>query len=262
MSKSEERTDDATTENSNVKSTEFTQLEAESSQQQQQLSDADLEAVATECGAVLSCVTLLRNALHMQPDMVSGGSSPISEEDSSSATSSSSKPSGRQNQILWNFFSANLDATVINMIANPCLSQWCMQVMQLIALIYKDQHVSDLQQMLAVWLATEISDSSEDNESNTSPQDQNGSCSSPILTSNETDDSENGNGNGGNGGNGSKNNSGGGEENVSCIEADESSSSSSETPVGPKFKKQRKTKVGNSIRLHTRPGGTMTSSSY
>ncbi len=84
--------------------------------------------------------------------------------------------------------------------------------MQLIALIYKDQHVNNLRHLLAVWLETELSESSEDNESNTSPQvleiisifvgklvnsyfffqDPNGSCSSPVLTSNETDDSSDG----------------------------------------------------------------------
>lgn len=62
--------------------------------------------------------------------------------------------------------------------------------MQLIALIYKDQHVHTLQSLLALWLDTELSDSSESNESNTSPQDQNGSCSSPVTSgSGETDSS-------------------------------------------------------------------------
>ena len=62
--------------------------------------------------------------------------------------------------------------------------------MQLIALIYKDQHVHTLQSLLALWLDTELSDSSESNESNTSPQDQNGSCSSPVTSgSAETDSS-------------------------------------------------------------------------
>ena len=62
--------------------------------------------------------------------------------------------------------------------------------MQLIALVYKDQHVHKLERLLNDWLETSLSESSEDNESNTSPQDQNGSCSSPALTSAEpTDDS-------------------------------------------------------------------------
>ena len=114
---------------------------------------------------------------------------------------------------------------------------------QMIALIYKDQHRHNLQRLLALWMETELSESSEDNESNTSPQvrnapslvriqglssvdlqypknktspqgpswpsvltwtsvlqyswffhpqDQNGSCSSPVLTSAENDDSSDG----------------------------------------------------------------------
>ena len=51
--------------------------------------------------------------------------------------------------------------------------------MQLVALIYKDQHVYNLQRLLGFWLETELSESSEDNESNTSPQYPPGSCSSP-----------------------------------------------------------------------------------
>ena len=44
--------------------------------------------------------------------------------------------------------------------------------MQLIALVYKDQHVNKLERLLNDWLETSLSESSEDNESNTSPQDQ------------------------------------------------------------------------------------------
>jgi timeless protein len=44
--------------------------------------------------------------------------------------------------------------------------------MQLIALVYKDQHVHKLERLLNDWLETSLSESSEDNESNTSPQDQ------------------------------------------------------------------------------------------
>ena len=41
--------------------------------------------------------------------------------------------------------------------------------MQLIALFYKDQHVENMQKLLATWLDMTSSDSSEDDESNTSP---------------------------------------------------------------------------------------------
>ena len=78
-----------------------------------------------------------------------------------------------------------------------CLLFRSTSLMQLIALVYKDQHVHKLERLLNDWLETSLSESSEDNESNTSPQDQIGSCSSPALTSAEpTDDSSDGTGNG------------------------------------------------------------------
>jgi hypothetical protein len=52
-------------------------------------------------------------------------------------------------------------------------------LMQLIALIYKDQHVNKLERLLSDWLETSLSESSEDNESNTSPQVNSFDSSSP-----------------------------------------------------------------------------------
>ena len=43
-----------------------------------------------------------------------------------------------------------------------------MTIVQLVALFYKDQHVENIQKLLGSWLDT-TSDSSEDDESNTSP---------------------------------------------------------------------------------------------
>lgn len=42
-------------------------------------------------------------------------------------------------------------------------------MVQLIALMYKDQHVGTLQNLLHIWFEASLSESSEDNESNTSP---------------------------------------------------------------------------------------------
>lgn len=68
-------------------------------------------------------------------------------------------------------------------------------MVQLIALMYKDQHVGTLQKLLNLWLETSLSESSEDNESNTSPPDQGSGDSSPIITSDPTSDSsDNGSG--------------------------------------------------------------------
>lgn len=68
-------------------------------------------------------------------------------------------------------------------------------MVQLIALMYKDQHVGTLQKLLNIWFDTSLSDSSDDNESNTSPPNQNSGDSSPTLTSDPTSDSsDNGSG--------------------------------------------------------------------
>lgn len=63
-------------------------------------------------------------------------------------------------------------------------------MVQLIALMYKDQHVGTLQKLLSQWFEASLSESSEDNESNTSPQLNQGSDdSSPAITSDPTSDS-------------------------------------------------------------------------
>jgi len=160
-----------------------------------------------QCEKVNSGVTMLRNVLHIGDEAgASGGSSPRSSTTSTASkadeTANGETPAGtmtsRQNQILWNLFAANLDELLLKMIGcRAGLSVWCTAIMQLVALVYKDQHVHVLQRMLADWLETEISETSEDNESNTSPvqdQDQNGSCaSSPaLMTSTDGDSSTDG----------------------------------------------------------------------
>lgn len=59
--------------------------------------------------------------------------------------------------------------------------------------MYKDQHLGTLQKLLNLWLEASLSDSSEDNESNTSPPEGSGD-SSPIITSSDptSDSSDNG----------------------------------------------------------------------
>lgn len=64
-----------------------------------------------------------------------------------------------------------------------------MTLVQLIALLYKDQHVGTLQKLLNLWLESSYSDSSDDNESNTSPPDQGSEDFSPLITSDPTSDS-------------------------------------------------------------------------
>ncbi|KAI8427776.1 hypothetical protein MSG28_002193 [Choristoneura fumiferana] len=66
---------------------------------------------------------------------------------------------------------------------------WGVSLVQLIALLYKDQHATTLHKLLNVWVETGLSDSSEDNESNTTPPNRRSEDSSPMLTSDPTSDS-------------------------------------------------------------------------
>ena len=107
----------------------------------------------------------------------------------------------RQHQILWNLFAHNLDSVIMGLIESQHLKDWITPLVQLIALVYKDQHVSTLERLLNLWLESSLSESSEDNESNTTPQnhlqEDNGCYSSSLLTStepNSTDDASDGNG--------------------------------------------------------------------
>ena len=109
----------------------------------------------------------------------------------------------RQHQILWNLFAHNLDSVIMGLIESEHLKNWITPLVQLIALVYKDQHVSTLERLLNLWLESSLSESSEDNESNTTPQnhlqEDNGCYSSSLLTStepNSTDDASDGNGSG------------------------------------------------------------------
>ena len=79
------------------------------------------------------------------------------------------QPANRQNSILWSLFCNDLDVIVINLIASRHVRQWSSVIMQIVALVYKDQHVQTLERLLSQWLETSLSESSEDNESNTSP---------------------------------------------------------------------------------------------
>lgn len=50
-------------------------------------------------------------------------------------------------------------------------SFWGVTLVQLVAILYKDQHAVILQKLLNNWLEVSLTGSSEDNESNTSPPD-------------------------------------------------------------------------------------------
>jgi len=114
-----------------------------------------------EVTLVNNCLLLIRNILHI-PD---------------GQNKNPKQKCSNQNQIMWNLFAQNLDKILLDLIKNKMNNIWCTSVVQLIALVYKDQHVITLQKLLQNFLESSLSESSEDNESNTSPQYQNGSCS-------------------------------------------------------------------------------------
>jgi len=123
-----------------------------------------------ECEGVSDGLLLLRNILHI-----------------------AHKDAGLQNQILWNLFAHSMDKILLHLMTCSQKNKWGIALVQLIALIYKDQHVSNLQKLLNEWLENSMSESSEDNESNTSPPDpaasRGDSSSEPTLTSDPTSDS-------------------------------------------------------------------------
>ncbi|CAG7727040.1 unnamed protein product [Allacma fusca] len=90
------------------------------------------------------------------------------------------------NRIVWNLFAQNLDKILLYLMNCEQRHCWGVSMVQLISLIYKDQHVSTLQKLLSQWLENSLTESSEDNESNTSPQ---GLHTSTMVTSDPTSDS-------------------------------------------------------------------------
>ncbi|KAI5704962.1 hypothetical protein M8J75_010490 [Diaphorina citri] len=113
----------------------------------------ETHVTARICDCINNCLVLLRNILHI-PE-VRGG-----------VTTS------HHNQILWNLFTHGFDKVLTQLISQHHRHKlWSISVVQLIALMYKDQHVNTLQKLLNLWFETSPSeeDSSEDNESNTSP---------------------------------------------------------------------------------------------
>nr|UQF78881.1 timeless [Gampsocleis gratiosa] len=128
-----------------------------------------------ECESINNCLLLLRNVLHVPEPRIS---------------SSANMYSSMQNQILWNLFAQNIDKVLVNLMTSAQKASWGVSMVQLIALMYKDQHVGVLQKLLNLWFEASLSESSEDNESNTSPPEQgSGGDSSPMLTSDPTSDS-------------------------------------------------------------------------
>lgn len=114
-----------------------------------------------QCDCVNNCLLLLRNILHIPEFTIFC-------------------QNNMQNQIIWNLFTQSIDKWLIYLMSCTQKAYWGATMVQLIALMYKDQNVSILHKLLNVWF--EGSESSDDNESNTCPP-------SPMVTSDPTSDS-------------------------------------------------------------------------
>lgn len=143
--------------------------------------ETDHKLSIAQCESINNCLLLFRNILHIPEGM--------HENHQQSYTS-------MQNQIIWNLFICSIDKLLIHLMSCTQRSYFGVTIVQLIALMYKDQHVGTLQKLLNHWFeAASHTESSEDNESNTSPPEQCSGDSSPMLTSDPTSDSsDNGSG--------------------------------------------------------------------
>lgn len=141
------------------------------------------------CSSINNCLLLLRNILHAPEGISVGGQELLPPPPTTSHGAT------LQNQIIWNLFTQSIDKLLIYLMSCPQRSFWAVTMAQLVALMYKDQHISTLQKLLNLWFESTLSESSEDNESNTSPPKQCSGDSSPMLTSDPTSDSsDNGSG--------------------------------------------------------------------
>ncbi|XP_047515532.1 protein timeless isoform X1 [Pieris napi] len=129
-----------------------------------------------QCTNISNALLFLRNILHIP-------------EDNIMSSSYSGPPHMLQNQIIWNLFSQSIDKSLIKLMNIQESINWGVTMVQLIALLYKDQQVTTLHKLLNIWLETSLSESSEDNESNTTPPNRSSNNSSPMLTSDATSDS-------------------------------------------------------------------------
>ncbi|XP_062705699.1 protein timeless isoform X5 [Aedes albopictus] len=150
--------------------------------------EKDSKLSIDNCDSINNCLLLLRNILHIPEGNSTNGPGPHLHQNSNHNTSF-------QNQIIWNLFTQSIDKLLIHLMSCPQRAYWAVTMAQLIALMYKDQHISTLQKLLNLWFESTLSESSEDNESNTSPPQQCSGDSSPMLTSDPTSDSsDNGSG--------------------------------------------------------------------
>ncbi|XP_022123071.2 protein timeless [Pieris rapae] len=129
-----------------------------------------LKLTVEQCTNISNTLLFLRNILHIPEDIII-------------SSSYNGPPHVLQNQIIWNLFSQSIDKTLMRLMNIQDSINWGVTMVQLIALLYKNQNVTTIHKLLNMWLGTSLSESSEDNESNTSPPNRGSGDSSPMLTS-------------------------------------------------------------------------------
>ncbi|KAF5277705.1 hypothetical protein FQR65_LT03685 [Abscondita terminalis] len=128
-----------------------------------------------QCSSIHNCLLLLRNILHIPENRIFISNFPLAY-------------ASMQNHIIWNLFTQSIDKILLYLMTCSQKTYWGVTMVQLISLMYKDQHVGTLQKLLSLWFEASLSESSE-NESNTSPQNDDSGESSPLMTSDPTSDS-------------------------------------------------------------------------
>ncbi|XP_076323972.1 protein timeless-like isoform X1 [Tachypleus tridentatus] len=108
---------------------------------------------------VNNCLLLLRNILHI-PDKIDTVKYGVDE-------SVFLEWQNIQNKLVWNLFVQGLDEALLLLVNNKHKEKWTLSIVQLIALLYKDQHISKIQQLLTL-VSSGSESSGEETESDTS----------------------------------------------------------------------------------------------
>lgn len=136
--------------------------------------EKDSKLSTFQCENVNNCLLLIRNILHIPEKIFVPYPGKNYRE--------------IQNEIIWNLFALNIDKLLIYLMSCAQRSAFGISIVQVIALLYKDQHVNNLQKLLNTWYEpSPLSDSSGDFESNTTATKRDNEDSSPMLTSDSSD---------------------------------------------------------------------------
>lgn len=128
-----------------------------------------------QCEQINDCLLLLRNIIHIPKCEIKENEHQINQIQS-------------HNRIIWHLFMVNIDKVLIYLMSCSQREYWSVIMVQLIAVMFKDQHPANMLKLLNTCLQDALSDSTDDFESNTTAKD-NSVESSPIVTSDQTSDS-------------------------------------------------------------------------